>query len=346
MSSRNSKGGTIVPRRVAALSPFALLLSVFAGCASQQHMSVRVMAPAVVDLGGYSLVALDRLEGDGSSEVTAELADALRAARNPLTSRAEFEVLDRRDLDRMLDDVRRQRGNDVGGQQLEMLERWKKAEVMIRGQIATHGVESTVTAQDWVDPKTGAAHRTFTRAARACVDVTLEIVTGAGEHVVDRQTFTGAAGTQTRSVDCQPAQIDATPLLADARAQVLRQFMDRVLPHEETVGVVLQTDGDLPELQAGNGFARTGDWPEAERSYRAAGDHASGDLAEVRWKAQHNLGVALTFQGRYDDARTALREAYAMGQDEGSLQMLQLSSRRQEDAQRLRQQDRAATPNR
>src|SRR5262245_65726381 len=82
MSFRNSRGGIIVSRRVAALSPFALLLSVFTGCASQQHMNVRVMAPAVVDLGGYKLVALDRLEGDGSSEVTAELADALRAARD------------------------------------------------------------------------------------------------------------------------------------------------------------------------------------------------------------------------------------------------------------------------
>lgn len=326
-----------------ALVPFLMFL---AGCASQQTLTMRVLKPAPVDLGRHDLVAVDRFEGDGCLELGRELGAALRAARNPLTGQADFEVLDRGDVDRMLEDLRRRRGTAFDQESMALLQRWKEADVLIRGGVQEHRVVEEVTMQETLDPKTGAIRQLFVRSGQARVRVQLEIVTGAGEQVIDRVTLTGSENARTTALDAEPKPLDHAQLLARARARVTSTYLDRLLPHEETVAVTLQTDGDLPELQAGNGFARTGDWDEAARSYQAAEQRATGNLADRRWKALHNLGVAHLFAGRFDQARTALKTAYNLEQDETILGTLHYVGQREEEMRRLQEQSRAASPGR
>lgn len=323
-----------------------LSLALLVGCATHQTLGIRVLKPAPVDLGRFDLVAVDQLQGEGAADLMTELGDALRAARNPLTGRQDFEVLDRRDVDRMLDELRRRRGTAFDKEAMDLLERWKAADVLIRGGTQYHGVEEEVIAQDAVDPRTGQTRRMFTRQAQARVTVQLEIVEGAGETIVDRVQFDEHTSARTTAVDSEPAPIDHTALLAAARQRVTARYMDRLMPHEETVAVDLQTDKNLPELQAGNGFARAGDWDEAGRSYSAAADRATGDLADRRWKALHNLGIAHLFANRFDDARRALKDAYNLEQDEATLRTLNLVAQREQELRQLQEQSRAATPSR
>jgi hypothetical protein len=320
------------------------LLGLLGACASQQSLAIRVLRPAPVDLGQFALVAVDRLDGQGCEELTNELADALRGARNPLTGKQDFEVLDRREVDRMLDDLRRRRGTAFDQEAMQLLERWKTADVVIRGAVQAHDFEEEVAAQEWIDPKTGGLRRTFVRTGCARVAVQLEIVQGANEKIVDRVAYEEQETARTSAVDGEPPALDAATLLANARQRVTQRYLDRLLPHEETVAVALQTDGKLPELQAGNGFARAGDWDEAARSYESAAQRATGDLADRRWKAMHNLGLAHLFANRFDAARSALKEAYNLEQDESTLQSLNLAAQREQEMRVLQQQSRTAAP--
>jgi tetratricopeptide (TPR) repeat protein len=317
------------------------LVALLAACASQQTFTVRVMKPAPVDLGRYRLVAVDRLDGDGADQLTHELSKALQGAQNPLTGKADFEVLDRAEIDRLLEDLRRRRAGATDQQTLELLERWKNAEVVIRGQIRTHKVSDEVVAQDWIDRTNGHRHVQFVRTCRARVAVNLEVVTANQERPIDQVQLDECVTRSVSALDVEPPAIEHGPLLASARQRVVQGYMDRLLPHEESVGVCLQTDGDLPELAAGNGFAMTGDWDEAARSYEAAAARAQGGLASARWKALYNLGVAQLYANRFEPARKSLKEAYSLAQEDVILGALQSVTQREREWQALQEQSRA-----
>jgi tetratricopeptide (TPR) repeat protein len=322
-------------------------LALFGACASQQTFTVRVMKPAPLDLGRYRLVAVDRFDGDGSEDLTNELTTALQGARNPLTGRSDFEVLDRREVDRLLDDLRRRRTGASDRETAELLDRWKNADVVIRGRIEEHRVTDEIARHDPVERAKGQPVKeerrvTYVRTARARVAVGLEVVTADKEHPVDRVEFDECVEHSTTALNAEPPPIDHASLLATARQRVVNRYLDRMLPHEETVAVHLQIDGDLPELQTGNGFARTGDWEEAARSYEAGLARAEGDLADARWKALYNLGVAQMYASRFEPARRALKEAYALEQKETILHALQTVTQREGEWQALEQQRRAS----
>ena len=318
-----------------------LLISLLAACASQQTFTVRVMKPAPVDLGRYRLVAIERLDGEGAIALSQELTKALQGAQNPLTGKMDFEVLDRGEVDRLLEDLRRRRTGASDKETMELLERWKNADVVIRGQVRAHKVSDEVIGQEWIDRTTGQRHMQFVRTCRARVAVALEIVTGDKEHPVDEAHFDECVTRTAIALDVEPPKIDHAPLLASARQRVVQGYLDRMLPHEERVGVCLQIDGDLPELQAGNGYAMTGDWEEAARSYEAAVARAQGGLAAARWKALYNLGIAQLYTNHFEPARKSLKAAYSLEQQQVILGALQSVTQREREWQALQQQSRA-----
>lgn len=327
-------------RRRCFASPLGVCLWLLSACTSTANVQVRVLEPAVYDLGRHPLVAMDRCEGEGAEAFATAIVEALRAARDPVTGAAALELLDRRDLDRMLDDIRRRGGSDVDPDSVELLRRWQQAEVLVRCRVLDDGVTTDDVAEDQVDQRTGETHRLFRRTAHARVGLQVEVLTGTDARLLVRETFRGEVVRETTALDTEPSAIATAPLLDEARATALQRFLAHFLPHEEVVTAVLQADDELPDLQAGNGFAANELWAEAERSYRSAAQAAVGDLSSLRWKALHNLGVACTFLAQFDAARQALSDAYALAQDAGSMQMLQLSIRRKEAAERLRREDR------
>ena len=104
--------------RAFALSTIGTLLC---SCATES-IQVRVMRPAPVNLGQYDLIAVESFNGNGGDELADELTTALASTRNPLTGSVDFEVLDRRDVDRMLDDLRRRQGTDWNEDAMALLE--------------------------------------------------------------------------------------------------------------------------------------------------------------------------------------------------------------------------------
>ncbi len=64
----------------------------------------------------------------------------------------------------------------------------------------------------------------------------------------------------------------------------------------------------------------------------------TGELAVRRYKAFFNIGVALEYTNQFDEARKALKEAYALEQDSMILKELQHVSLREDEYKKLLQQ--------
>ena len=170
--------------------------------------------------------------------------------------------------------------------------------------------------------------------------MTVEALGDAGRTSIDRVKFSETAGGSTQSIDEQPHAIDHKALLASARSKIIGRYLRRVTPHQAWARVQLYKESDLPQLAVGNGFARTGDWDEALSSYKSASEAAQGELAELAYMAQFNMGVALLYLNRFDESRAALKRAYALEQDQMILRQLTAVGQREDDARRLEEQSR------
>jgi hypothetical protein len=285
----------------------ALLL---AGC-SAYELRVPVMMPAAVNLANYRRVAIDRFVGDGGMPLQQEVLAALRRAPD-----------------------------GHGGTGLPVVlphegEDWSAAPIVVRASLRQHGVaDERIPAAG--DGALGAQKRQVT----ACVAVLFEVSDHAGHRVLDSVLLNGTACVQRETGE----PVDTAPLLAEARAQVVRRWLQRVLPPSEWIAVPLYDDARFPDLAAGNSLAAAGDWAGARAAYARALAAMSGPLASERYQAMFNLGVALEFEGDFDGARGVLTAAREQVSDPRIDQELQRLTARELTVLRLRQQGTLATP--
>ena len=178
---------------------------------------------------------------------------------------------------------------------------------------------------------------------QATVEVLVEAADVDQNRTFDTVTLRGGASAEVWLDERRGTGPDPRALLATARSEVVRQYLERVLPRQTWVSVDLYKDGDFPDLQLGNGYAEVGNWSAAADAYQRALDAMTGELAEHRYKALFNLGVAYEFSDRFAEARKALEEAYASGQDGRILAELRRNEAREGEVRRLREQG-AASP--
>ena len=328
--------------RILGLFTVALLLG---ACAATESIYVRVLLPAPVDLGQYDLIAVESFSGNGGDDLANELTAALKNTVNPLTGQVDFEVLDRRDVDRMLEDLRRHSGAEWDRESMTILDRWRKAEILLKGEVQVYAVKEEMVVTEWLDPY-GYLRVNYTRECEADVTVMIEATDTEGDRIFDRVQFREVVAEHTTALDEEPESIDHEALLAAARRRVVERYLQRVMPHEAMVQVHLFTDGDFPFLGMGNGFARTGAWDEALESYRGALEQMTLGMHENRYKALFNLGVALEYTNQFGEARKALKESYALEQDSMILRELQNVGYRERDYARLVEQGQRAKPSR
>ena len=314
-------------------SCLALLLC---SCATT-GIQVPVMRPAPVNLGQFSLVAVDKFTGKGCDEVAADFSVALRDAINPLTGEADFEVLSRFDIDTMLDELQGRHSRGLEGDVAELLQKWSSAELVLKGDVGTYMVEEEVVEKQWRD-QDGYFHGRMTRSCIAYISVQLTATTTDRDRIFDKVRLDDTAVASTTAIDGKPEPIDHEALLAVARQRVVDRYLRRILPHQDWVTVHLYTDGYLPGLQVGNSMARTGDWYAALESYREAHERATGELAGLGYMALYNMGVAYEYTNQFDESRKALKQAYALEQDSMILGEMQRLAYREQEYGRLVEQ--------
>ena len=321
-----------------------LTISVLVSGCGGRSISFLVTRPAEINLSEYDKIAIGEIKGSGSGFVSklgdlgkflqgveskdtwilrfsAEMAQALAAS-------GRFELLDYESLK-----IAQGRNTDIGNV------------VLISGGILAYDYDEEEIAEDAepTNKKTNkkTASRKYNRKGIARVEVQLRIVDLRTASILASRNFSGRKTMRKSGKTQSEASIDNADrrrLLAACRADIVRSVVRMIVPYTERVYVSFETRKEMPELERGFRMVQAGNWDSAIDVFEEATDTYSNS-PEVH-KAFYNLGLSYMYTDRFDQARTALQEAYA-GKSSGKYRnaILELN-RRIEEKRRLEEQTR------
>ena len=313
------------------------------GCGGRS-ISFLVTRPAEINLNEYDKIAIGEIKGSGSGFVSklSDLGKYLQGVESRDTwvrkfsaemveslSRSErFELLDYESLK-----VARGREDDKGNV------------VLISGGILAYDYDEEEIDEDVerTNKKTNkkTASRKYKRKGIARVEVQLRIVDLHTASILASRNFSRRETMRTSGKTPAKASIDNADrrrLFAECRADIVRSVVRMIVPYTERVYVSFETRKEMPELERGFRMVQAGNWDSAIDVFEEATDTYSNS-PEVH-KAFYNLGLGYMYTDRFDQARTALQEAYA-GKSSGKYRnaILELN-RRMEEKRRLDEQTR------
>ena len=118
----------------------------------------------------------------------------------------------------------------------------------------------------------------------------------------------------------------------------MRSLVRMIVPYTERVYVSFETDKEMPELERGFRMVDAGNWDAALNIFQNATEIYSNS-PEVH-KAYYNLGLSYMYTDQFDQARTALQEAYARKSSGKYRNAILELNRRMEEKHRLDEQTR------
>ncbi len=316
----------------------------FAGCSGSKRLSILVTRPAEINLRDFDKIAIGEIQGSGSGFVSklsdwgkflqgveskdtwirrfsAEMAQALTHSRR-------FELLDYESLK-----IGHGR-NDVEGNV-----------ALISGGILAYDYDEEETSENakQKDKKTTkkTSNRKYDRKGTARVEVQLRIVDLQTSRILASRKFSERETVRTSGKTQSEASIDNADrrrLFAACRADIVQSLVRTIVPYTERVYVSFETDKEIPELERGFRLVDAGNWDAALNIFQESTETYSKS-PEVH-KAYYNLGLSYMYTDRFDQARTALQEAYARKSSGKYRNALLELDRRVEEKHRLEEQTR------
>lgn len=108
------------------------------------------------------------------------------------------------------------------------------------------------------------------------------------------------------------------------------------MPYTERVHVSFETEKEMPELERGFRMIKLGNWDAALDIFQRATEiYPNSPLVH---KAYYNLGLSYMYTDQFDQARTALEEAYARKSEAKYLNATKKLNVRIENKRRLEEQ--------
>jgi hypothetical protein len=138
-----------------------------------------------------------------------------------------------------------------------------------------------------------------------------------------------------------PPSIDRGAMFAKCCQSVAWELVKTISPYTELVSVAFYRDRSLPMLENGITWAQQGRWDYAVVKFQEAVRRVETDRTikkEIAAKAYWNLGVALGYSGKYEEAEIKLRTACSMDRDMRCDQALPELLRLRDDRRRLKEQ--------
>jgi len=313
--------------------PAALLAAVplvFCACATAAPIRVPVFRPAEIDMTPYKSVAVAELRGRADKVLTRSLEEALVASNH-------FQVVDEQRTAAALSELKLTFADLGNPEQAAKLGKVLGQSALIYGDADESYREET--SDEHIKPeKEGpptTIHKLFGELTVRATFRILDLSTG---RFVVARTYEERRSDVSRGVERRPDPIDRRSLARSARAAVVERFLRAVVPYQEFVTADFRKDRDLPQLEAGIGFAERGDWQKAQDSFGAAvaqveknPDPDRKKLAEAYW----DLGLSYEYAGDYDKASQTLRKAYDLTKDKKMLQELDAIQQLREESRRV-----------
>lgn len=311
-------------------------LMAFAACANTR-VAVPRMAPAEVNLAGYKRVAIGGIGGDGAEKIVVDLTAALFETKR-------FDVLDRQHLHEVVKEQDFGVSGRVSDESAVSIGQMIGSAALVVGDVLSSDYKEDVRQANRKCTKDGKVYDCveYTRTASARMGVAFKIIDTETGKILVAKNLEAAKTRSVSSHDQVPGALDASDdLLKACRAQLVGDFVKVVAPYQVNVVVELLDDGDLPELEVGNNFARLGNWNDAIAQYSAALAKAEADpeiSAETRAKAHYNLGVGFGYSGRYDAGVAELEKAFSLDPDDRYMAQIATIKKFKEDDARLAEQ--------
>ncbi len=317
-----------------ALLPLLLLST---GCFATR-VTVPRMAPAEIDVGGHKRLAIGGVSGRGGDQVAAALTSAVFATNR-------FEVLDRASLKQLTKEQDLQISGRVSDDSAVSVGQLIGAAALLVGDMIDYSYnENLSTSERDCTPKNSKKKQMctdYTRTATAHVAVSLKVLDTETGKILAAKTLDSGDERSANGRDTAPGTIGADgEMLSAAVKKIADTFANVIAPHTVNVEVELADDGDLPELERGNNYAKLGDWTKALGEYNAAaqrlpGDFSKGDQAKVHY----NLGVGYAYSGDLDHGLAELEQSFALDpKDQTMAEINKVKKFKLDDAELARQQ--------
>ena len=314
---------------------FLLISALFMGCGTKA-VFITVTRPAEVNLKNFDKIAVGEIRGWGSRSFSDELMQALFEAER-------FEVLDHESLKMSLTQNNLFMSSLTDGGNEEEIRKIFGNLAFIYGNITEYDYDEDVTHKDVErkDKETGkvTTTRTYRREGTASVRVSLRIVDLRTSKILVRKNFTESETKTKSSKNSRPPSIDRDPLLEACREKIIDSFMRMIAPYTERVQVSFESAKEMPELASGFNMVKVGNWDTAIDIFqKATSTYSSSPLVH---KAYYNLGLSYMYTDQFDQAQTALEEAYGGKPDERKyLNAINKLKERIEETRRLEEQRR------
>lgn len=302
------------------------------------RFTVSRRVPGEVDIAPGKPIAVAAIQGEAGDQLAAELTAALAATRH-------FQVLERQHLAGALREIKFSAEGHVSDETAMSFGQMTGAAMLVVGSVTTADYREDVRSEEQQCPKKDGGLRpclNYTRTAGGSLRVVLDLIETESGKVLAAKVLSADQSRMAQAIDGAPPPLAARDeLLQACRGEVLRRFIAAVAPHEEDTQVVLRTDGDLPELDAGTHYALVKDWTAAVEQYRMAVARADGGNLKpsLRALAHYDLGVGLAYSGNFDEGRTEVERAYALDPDDLYREQIRTIARFKEEARRVATQD-------
>lgn len=316
-----------------------ILGSILSGC-STVGIKVPVTRPAEINLRGKSEIIIGEVSGRGG----AEIADYLK---EKVIESGRFKLIDRQHLNRVLGELKLSTSDLADSEKQKQLGKLMTGSILVVGRVSQYKYGEDMKKEKSTCTR-GSGKKTvkytcyhYQRTGVATVKTSFSVIDIQTGQNLKAKTIKFEESDLTTATDEYPAEIDKDSLLDICKKKVATNFMKAIAPYKEYVVANFQKDGDLPMLEIGINYARTGQWEDATSQFQSAVQQAGGNAdisPSTAAKAHWDLGLAYEYTYRFDEAITEIKKAYQLSGDADYLKEVSNVKRLRKEQQKLKEQ--------
>ncbi len=328
----------------------SLLLVTVAGLFSACAPRVQLIRwkPAEVAMPHVSRVAISRIDGNDGDTLGGLLAEGLVESHR-------FEVLDRTALDKIFAEqgLSADAASQEGGAQLGKI---LPAAAIVTGNAHANYREHVSSHQRTCQRTEGSGEYArivkypcteYVREGIVTYNASLRVLDTTTSRILVTRAFEKNRNGRSSATDGDPSALDRDGMIKECRDGTSSEFLHMVAPYRVQEDVELVTDGDLPEIDTGNEYAKRGEWAKSMEFYAKAVARIDLDPSikpKTKGRAHYALGLALAFNGDYKAGIGQIEKAFSLKNNSDWLDMMERIKQWQREAGQVEKQMKDAAP--
>lgn len=278
------------------------------GC-STVKVPINVTHPAEINMSKYKQIAISNIDGNMGRIFTDDL-------KGRIIDSGRFTLVDRNRLDEILRELRLSNSDLAQSDKAAKLGNLLPATAIISGRMDGDYQEKTESSNDTCYRKKVAYSCTnYTRSGKFNTSGSMDVIDVSTGEIMKSKRLANTCEDNTSGTDETPPSIDRDALVGKCLNLGLNAFFKAISPWSELVAVPFRKDGDIPELEHGINMAKIGDMDGAIATFQRA-IKASEMNPNVKPKvialAYWNLGLALQYSDKFDQATEAFKKSYTL----------------------------------